>query len=937
MIESQFKSRGKGLALFAVLAAALAGCATTTTDVASPSERARLEAAEQARTTGTVRAEDVDALRRLGYARNTSWSFATAEETYRDLAIADPAIVGPTVPIEARINRAINLSNQGKFPQANAEMDAAKAALAENDNAMLQVKLGLARTIDAGNQAARKLGDERTAGFQEAIMLADQSISLAGTVLSRAGTRAGTGASQEADGTIVIGVGTAARYNETTLRTGGAISEALGRPMTDAERVAILRIHALYAKAAALAAVGELGKARESNLLAQRAFEDLPLSYTPWLRASIAEQRGNFALLANDPSTAQSAVTSAIALLRQSYADTRLEAAMWRTKGRAQQALGDENGALESEKTSFDIINRQTDGSPATRLDVAPYLSLLAPLAIEGDQTKVADFFQAASVAVETATARTVAQVAARFASGNDETAAAIRSVQDAEREVRRLKVREAVVLAAQEASDDEKRQATLAIIGAENTLKAVKASASAVTGQKAGAFISSETPLKDLQAALRPGEIYVRFVFVGDGIGYAAITSGDDARVYKLGMDEASIKASVDKIRGFTNAVEITLPDGSSVRRRPPFRVDDASALYKALFGPADTLVQGAQHVIIEPAGPLFSLPFAALPIQGFDDAGRAAFVASRGQDYSKIQWLGRDRTITLSVGAAGFVRLRASKPSNAPQPLLAFANPIPSSNVEQTAIQVSKQRSLSGSASVVSAKTGTIDPALLGIRGADPICVREAEMVLGFAPLLDTDAEVRAVAAALSADPKTAIVDGEAFTDNAVRERKDLNQFRVLYFATHGVLPDAFQCWPDPFLSTSTGGGSDGALEATEIADLSLDADLVVLSACDTAGSGTAENASGLEGAGEALGGLAQSFTFAGSRGLLVSHWAVDSKRTGELMAALFQSEAGAGSTEAALTLAQRSLMLTPEASHPYFWAAFTLVGEGVRRTAG
>src|SRR6185369_15892949 len=141
----------------------------------------------------------------------------------------------------------------------------------------------------------------------------------------------------------------------------------------------------------------------------------------------------------------------------------------------------------------------------------------------------------------------------------------------------------------------------------------------------------------------------------------------------------------------------------------------------------------------------------------------------------------------------------------------------------------------------------------------------------------------------------PSSDVVAAGAFTDAAVLARHDLGQYRRLLFSTHAAQLGRLgaRCWPDPFLVTSQGpatgssSGGDGVLETSEIAGLTLDADMVVLSACDT---GAFDNR------GEALGGLAQSFFFAGSRSLVVSHWSVNSLATRELMTA-FLSENGGG----------------------------------------
>ena len=125
---------------------------------------------------------------------------------------------------------------------------------------------------------------------------------------------------------------------------------------------------------------------------------------------------------------------------------------------------------------------------------------------------------------------------------------------------------------------------------------------------------------------------------------------------------------------------------------------------------------------------------------------------------------------------------------------------------------------------------------------------------------------------------------------------------------------------------------GDDDGYLSAAEIAQLRLNADWVLLSACNTA---AADGTPGAEG----LSGLAKSFIYAGSRSLLVSHWPIASEATVPLttwMLHEYATQPAAGKA-AALRKAMLALMDTPghpEYAHPFFWAPFVLVGEGGRR---
>ncbi len=163
-------------------------------------------------------------------------------------------------------------------------------------------------------------------------------------------------------------------------------------------------------------------------------------------------------------------------------------------------------------------------------------------------------------------------------------------------------------------------------------------------------------------------------------------------------------------------------------------------------------------------------------------------------------------------------------------------------------------------------------------------------------------------------------------------------LDEYRILHFATHGLVtapqPD---CPPRPALMTSFGeGDSDGLLSFAEIFDLQLDADLVILSACNTASSGglVASREAGISSNGDfALDGLVRAFVGAGSRTVVASHWPVpdDFNATSRLITGLFEAGEGVATTQA-LRSAQLELMDDPETSHPFYWSAFAVVGDGM-----
>jgi CHAT domain-containing protein len=202
-------------------------------------------------------------------------------------------------------------------------------------------------------------------------------------------------------------------------------------------------------------------------------------------------------------------------------------------------------------------------------------------------------------------------------------------------------------------------------------------------------------------------------------------------------------------------------------------------------------------------------------------------------------------------------------------------------------------------------------------------------ADQLRALAPLPDTATELRTVARSLGAGDDSLLL-GTAASETNLR-KQPLQDVRVLYFATHALLPGELSCQSEPALALAPpptpakDRADDGLLDASEVAGLTLNADLVVLSACNT---GQTETQFG----GAALAGLAESFFYAGARSLVASHWQVPSSATAQLMVGLFGrlSADPSGGTARALRAAQLALMDKPETAHPFFWAAFTLIGD-------
>ena len=267
-------------------------------------------------------------------------------------------------------------------------------------------------------------------------------------------------------------------------------------------------------------------------------------------------------------------------------------------------------------------------------------------------------------------------------------------------------------------------------------------------------------------------------------------------------------------------------------------------------------------------------------------DQGGIDAYVARangpRGDpfDFSGIRWLGRDVEISTSVSARAFRDVRAAPRSLARRAYLGLGdNARPPASV--AVARVGAGSDLFACDPPLAAWNQPISPSEL-------VIARNA---------LERDGKARAL-----------LITGAAFTDSDFKARSDLADYRIVHFATHGIVTSqSASCPTQPALMTSFGAGnSDGLLTFREIFDVKLDADLVILSACDTAGTATAEatRAAGLgSGGGLALDGLVRAFVGAGARLVVASHWPVpdDFNATQRLIAGLFSAAPGIATVSA------------------------------------
>jgi CHAT domain-containing protein len=222
--------------------------------------------------------------------------------------------------------------------------------------------------------------------------------------------------------------------------------------------------------------------------------------------------------------------------------------------------------------------------------------------------------------------------------------------------------------------------------------------------------------------------------------------------------------------------------------------------------------------------------------------------------------------------------------------------------------------------------------------LRGGPPAA--DFSEALGNLPRLpDTAEELRSIAAALGVDPATALKLGKDANELAVKTAK-LSTYRLVAFATHGLLADDIDGLDQPALALTApkvaGIDGSGLLTSEDILALKMNADWVVLSACNTA--------AGAGAGAEAASGLGRAFFYAGSRALVVTNWSVQSTSARELVADIFRRQAGDPKLSRAEALRQAMMGLLDgpgfvddfgatvfSYAHPLFWAPFTLIGDG------
>jgi CHAT domain-containing protein len=451
--------------------------------------------------------------------------------------------------------------------------------------------------------------------------------------------------------------------------------------------------------------------------------------------------------------------------------------------------------------------------------------------------------------------------------------------------------------------------------------------------------MIDPKPPTVDqIKAALRPGEALLSFYFGQDASFVWAVPKDGDVAFAAVPATALDLEAKVQTLR---NALE---PQVTMISEIPPFDLALAYQLYTLLLKPVEAAWQPATGLIVVTNGALGELPLSLLPTapSQVDPNAKPLFAG-----YRNVPWLARDHAVTVVPSASALVTLRQLPPgSPSRDKLIGFGDPY--FNAQEAAeADAEIAAAPPATAAQVVASSSESDGSAASVTRGVPLKRRAAPHTedidtaeLAMLPRLpDTREELMSVAKALDVDPAKALYLGRDANEQNV-ETLDLSHYRIVYFATHGLVPGDIDGLTQPALALTApdiaGVKGDGLLTMEKILALKLDADWVVLSACNTA--------AGAGAGAEAASGLGSAFFYAGTRALLVTNWSVQSASARELITDIFrrQSTDPTLSRGEALRQAMMGLLDGPGSvdaaghtvftyAHPLFWAPYSVIGDG------
>lgn len=396
--------------------------------------------------------------------------------------------------------------------------------------------------------------------------------------------------------------------------------------------------------------------------------------------------------------------------------------------------------------------------------------------------------------------------------------------------------------------------------------------------------------PLAEVQAGLRPDQGLLIAVPDDQGGVVAMVVTRTAVAGQSVKLGHGALKALVARMRAAVDQ-GLEAPDSA------PFDAAAAHGLFSAMMPPTlDRIARSRPELLILAGGELASVPMAALLTR----APRSALL--KGDRLRDARWLIRRQALVRPVSLATIAM------DTAPGAGTRFAG-------------IGAPMLGAGPDARSDASAPSPAPAIR-LRGA----VHDAWMAAAMPPLPAAAGELLAMARAFDERSALLLLGAEASRDRVLAE--DLSPYSVMAFATHGLVGGEFRNLTEPALVLSPSGSGDvgdALLTASDIARLRLNADWVILSACNTS--------AGEDGATPVFGGLVRAFVQAGARALLLSQWPILDDYAAPITVATVRSTAGGMPRARALRQAQLRLLANRSragTAHPAIWASFVLVGQ-------
>ncbi|HVC59378.1 MAG TPA: CHAT domain-containing tetratricopeptide repeat protein [Acetobacteraceae bacterium] len=818
-----------------------------------------------------------DELMAVGTRANLADNTGAAESAFRAALALQQKLLGKNNPNTATtmMSLALQLSNEGRFAEADALFGQAAKLVPGSAEAIAPARLLHYRGLDAMNQGK----------LQQALQLLTQADALYAAQVPESALNAKP---PPAISPFAFSRSMAA---SSLAPEGGLLTD----PRAQSALLGLIEVRRNRA-----VVLGVLGKPAEANALLRSASDlargnglarpivDARLYRTTAL-ASLAQGQDARALRELDESTvAFGRALPGSKPLAETYL---LHARELMRTGHSAEALPICHSAVTA------LAALKTGTTPDL---MAPCLNAYADAAAREkdhvrDQGLLAEMFTAAQLAQGSITSQQIAQASATLAENarNPKVGEAIRLRRDLKGKLDTLYSQRDDLAQEQRRGapanpEIAAREATLDKQIAETRTKLADADgALQAASPNYGQLVQEVVSAKDVFAALHPNEAFVA-ITLADQDGWVFLLRNNTVTVSKIAAGLPEIAGLVKRIR---EGIELTTAG------LPPFDIADAQRLYKLTLGGVAPELQGVHALVVAPSGPLLSLPFEVMLTGPAEETNLAG-----------APWLVRQFTLAHVPAPSNFVSLRKiAGGSRATRPWFGFGdfNPVTLAQAES---------SFPGST-----------------------CADSAQLLSDLPRLPYAIKELSAARDLLGASPSDELL-GAAFTAQAVLNTK-LKNYRILHFATHALLPSDLTCQTQPAIVTSDPPGATNAsgalLTASQVVGLDLDADLVILSACNSGGPGGST-------AGESLSGLARAFFYAGARALLVTHWSVNDQVAAFLVADTLRrmKENPALGVAGALRNAQLSMLaqagkgLPPEIAHPFFWAPFAVIGEGGER---